>query len=146
MFLTYFCLWFPWLLCYKHQALQLGQDANSPYGFFNGQRCQMCLRSDPLHKVMERLANPGTSFFYQILLWLVQKLLIVSYWLTLEKTEKSVKCIMLELTKTNLWSNFIAYSFGKILVFSFVKTYNFLAKGDFNLEVFGWVNQIGLSS
>lgn len=42
-----------------HQALQLGQDANSPYGFFNGQRCQMCLRSDPLHKVMERLANPG---------------------------------------------------------------------------------------
>ncbi|PIA61554.1 hypothetical protein AQUCO_00300820v1 [Aquilegia coerulea] len=42
-----------------HQALQLGQDASSPYGFFNGQRCQMCLRSDPLHKVMERLANPG---------------------------------------------------------------------------------------
>ncbi|KAF8401521.1 hypothetical protein HHK36_012461 [Tetracentron sinense] len=42
-----------------HQALQLGQDANYPYGFFNGQRCQMCLRSDPLHKVMERLANPG---------------------------------------------------------------------------------------
>ncbi|XP_015570619.1 sucrose nonfermenting 4-like protein [Ricinus communis] len=42
-----------------HQALQLGQDANSPYGFFNGQRCQMCLGSDPLHKVMERLANPG---------------------------------------------------------------------------------------
>ncbi|KAJ9131440.1 hypothetical protein P3X46_035098 [Hevea brasiliensis] len=42
-----------------HQALQLGQDANSPYGFYNGQRCQMCLGSDPLHKVMERLANPG---------------------------------------------------------------------------------------
>ncbi|KAA8536868.1 hypothetical protein F0562_029346 [Nyssa sinensis] len=43
-----------------HQALQLGQDASSPYGcYFNGQRCQMCLRSDPLHKVMERLANPG---------------------------------------------------------------------------------------
>ncbi|TXG65460.1 hypothetical protein EZV62_006735 [Acer yangbiense] len=40
------------------EALQLGQDANSPFGF-NGQRCQMCLRSDPLHKVMERLANPG---------------------------------------------------------------------------------------
>ncbi|XP_022742949.1 LOW QUALITY PROTEIN: sucrose nonfermenting 4-like protein [Durio zibethinus] len=38
-----------------HQALQLDQDANS----FNGQRCQMCLRSDTLHKVMERLANPG---------------------------------------------------------------------------------------
>ncbi|XP_068659183.1 sucrose nonfermenting 4-like protein isoform X2 [Aristolochia californica] len=42
-----------------HQALQLGQDANSPYGFFSGQRCQMCLRTDPLQKVMERLANPG---------------------------------------------------------------------------------------
>ncbi|XP_010259698.1 PREDICTED: sucrose nonfermenting 4-like protein isoform X2 [Nelumbo nucifera] len=42
-----------------HQALQLGQDGNSPYGFFNGQRCQMCLRTDPLHKVMERLSNPG---------------------------------------------------------------------------------------
>ncbi|ONM11696.1 AKINbetagamma-1 protein kinase [Zea mays] len=42
-----------------HQALQLGQDANTPFGFFNGQRCQMCLRSDPLLKVMERLANPG---------------------------------------------------------------------------------------
>ncbi|KAJ6974313.1 sucrose nonfermenting 4-like protein isoform X1 [Populus alba x Populus x berolinensis] len=42
-----------------HQALQLGQDTNSSYGFFNGQRCQMCLRTDSLHKVMERLANPG---------------------------------------------------------------------------------------
>lgn len=42
-----------------HQALQLGQDASAPYGFFNGQRCQMCLRSDTLQKVMERLANPG---------------------------------------------------------------------------------------
>ncbi|KAG1365199.1 putative Sucrose nonfermenting 4-like protein [Cocos nucifera] len=42
-----------------HQALQLGQDANFPYGFFNGHRCQMCLRSDSLQKVMERLANPG---------------------------------------------------------------------------------------
>ncbi|KAK9735430.1 hypothetical protein RND81_04G205400 [Saponaria officinalis] len=41
------------------QALQLGQDANSPYGVFSGQRCQMCLSSDPLHKVMERLANPA---------------------------------------------------------------------------------------
>jgi hypothetical protein len=48
---THFC-------CYV-QALQLGQDANSPFGFFNGQRCQMCLRSDTLLKVMERLANPG---------------------------------------------------------------------------------------
>ncbi|CAK7340693.1 unnamed protein product [Dovyalis caffra] len=44
-----------------HQALLLGQDANSSYGFYNGQRCQMCLRTDSLHKVMERLANPGTS-------------------------------------------------------------------------------------
>ncbi|MQL86545.1 hypothetical protein Taro_019078, partial [Colocasia esculenta] len=42
-----------------HQALQLGQDASSPCGFFNGQRCHMCVRSDPLQKVMERLANPG---------------------------------------------------------------------------------------
>ncbi|KAL0384811.1 UNVERIFIED_CONTAM: Sucrose nonfermenting 4-like protein [Sesamum radiatum] len=42
-----------------HQALQLGQDAISPRGFFNGQRCQMCLRSDPLQKVMERLSIPG---------------------------------------------------------------------------------------
>ncbi|KAL3843954.1 hypothetical protein ACJIZ3_001357 [Penstemon smallii] len=42
-----------------HQAIQLGQDALAPYDFFNGQRCQMCLRSDPLHKVMERLSIPG---------------------------------------------------------------------------------------
>ncbi|KAL1561909.1 AMP-activated serine/threonine-protein kinase regulatory subunit, variant 2 [Salvia divinorum] len=42
-----------------HQAIQLGQDATSPRGLFNGQRCQMCLRSDPLHKVMERLSVPG---------------------------------------------------------------------------------------
>ncbi|KAI3950299.1 hypothetical protein MKW92_022789, partial [Papaver armeniacum] len=42
-----------------HQALQLGQDANSPTGLFEGQRCQMCLRTDSLHKVMERLSNPG---------------------------------------------------------------------------------------
>ncbi|CAI9774600.1 unnamed protein product [Fraxinus pennsylvanica] len=41
-----------------HQALQLGQDTRSPYGFFNGQRCQICLRSDRLQKVMERLATP----------------------------------------------------------------------------------------
>jgi hypothetical protein len=50
------------LFC-RFQALQLGQDANTPFGFFNGQRCQMCLRSDPLLKVMERLANPG-KFIY----------------------------------------------------------------------------------
>ncbi|XP_073113917.1 sucrose nonfermenting 4-like protein [Elaeis guineensis] len=42
-----------------HQALQLGQDATAPFGFFNGQRCQMCLRSDTLQKVMERLSSPG---------------------------------------------------------------------------------------
>ncbi|CAN1219912.1 Sucrose nonfermenting 4-like protein [Linum perenne] len=45
--------------CLSLPALQLGQDANSNYGMYNGQRCQMCLRSDPLHKVMERLATPG---------------------------------------------------------------------------------------
>ncbi|XP_065630896.1 sucrose nonfermenting 4-like protein isoform X2 [Quercus suber] len=42
-----------------HQALQqLGQDLYSAYEL-RSQRCQMCLRSDSLHKVMERLANPG---------------------------------------------------------------------------------------
>jgi hypothetical protein len=46
---------------WNFQALQLGQDANTPFGHFNGQRCQMCLRSDPLLKVMERLSNPGES-------------------------------------------------------------------------------------
>ncbi|PKA57656.1 Sucrose nonfermenting 4-like protein [Apostasia shenzhenica] len=40
------------------QALQLGQDATTPHGLIS-QRCQMCLRSDSLQKVMERLANPG---------------------------------------------------------------------------------------
>ncbi|KAK4745618.1 hypothetical protein SAY87_011930 [Trapa incisa] len=40
-----------------HQALQLGQD---PYtSVEQSQRCQMCLKSDSLHQVMERLANPG---------------------------------------------------------------------------------------
>ncbi|EXB74812.1 Sucrose nonfermenting 4-like protein [Morus notabilis] len=41
-----------------HQALQFGQDSYSPFEP-KSQRCQMCLRSDSLHKVMERLANPG---------------------------------------------------------------------------------------
>ncbi|XP_038724175.1 sucrose nonfermenting 4-like protein isoform X2 [Tripterygium wilfordii] len=41
-----------------HQALQLGQDSYTPYEPRN-QRCQMCLRSDSLYKVMERLASPG---------------------------------------------------------------------------------------
>ncbi|QCD77751.1 sucrose nonfermenting 4-like protein [Vigna unguiculata] len=42
-----------------HQALLLGQDASSPYGLYTGHRCHMCLRSDSLHKVMERLSIPG---------------------------------------------------------------------------------------
>ncbi|XP_057439383.1 sucrose nonfermenting 4-like protein [Lotus japonicus] len=42
-----------------HQALLLGQDVNSPFGLHSGPRCHMCLRSDSLHKVMERLASPG---------------------------------------------------------------------------------------
>lgn len=42
-----------------HQALQLGQDANSPHRLSSGQRCQMCLRSDSLQNVMERLSSPG---------------------------------------------------------------------------------------
>ncbi|KAL6971310.1 AMP-activated serine/threonine-protein kinase regulatory subunit [Sarracenia purpurea var. burkii] len=42
-----------------HQALQLGQEPpHSLYGL-SSQRCHMCLQSDPLHKVMERLAKPG---------------------------------------------------------------------------------------
>ncbi|KDP40000.1 hypothetical protein JCGZ_01998 [Jatropha curcas] len=41
-----------------HQSLQLGQDSYTPYEL-RSQRCQMCLRSDTLQKVMERLANPG---------------------------------------------------------------------------------------
>ena len=40
------------------QALQLCQDANNPHEV-RSQGCQMCLRTDSLHKVMERLANPG---------------------------------------------------------------------------------------
>jgi hypothetical protein len=43
------------LVCFTVQALQLGQDAYE----LRSQRCQMCLRSDSLHKVIERLANPG---------------------------------------------------------------------------------------
>lgn len=64
-------------LC-RNQALQLGQDANSPYGIFNGQRCQMCLRSDPLHKVMERLANPG-KICSLVMLVLICSLLILGF-------------------------------------------------------------------
>ncbi|RVX22067.1 Sucrose nonfermenting 4-like protein [Vitis vinifera] len=51
------CLIFSLMLLDK-VALQLGQDPYSPYEF-NSQRCQMCLRTDPLHEVMDRLANPG---------------------------------------------------------------------------------------
>lgn len=42
------------------EALQLGQDVCSPYEP-RSQRCQMCLHSDSLHKVIERLANPGVK-------------------------------------------------------------------------------------
>ncbi|XP_029125652.1 sucrose nonfermenting 4-like protein isoform X2 [Cajanus cajan] len=44
-----------------HQALLLGRYANFPYGLRNGQRCHICMRSDALHKVMERLANPDVG-------------------------------------------------------------------------------------
>lgn len=40
------------------QALMLGQDLYSPYGY-TSQICNICLRSDPLYKVMERLSKPG---------------------------------------------------------------------------------------
>lgn len=42
-----------------NQALQLGQDTHSSPYEFRSKRYEMCLRSDSLHKVMERLANPG---------------------------------------------------------------------------------------
>ncbi|KAL6503415.1 AMP-activated serine/threonine-protein kinase regulatory subunit [Orobanche gracilis] len=41
-----------------HQALQYRDDPFSPHGS-NTQRCFMCLRSDPLHKILERLSQPG---------------------------------------------------------------------------------------
>ncbi|KAE8660140.1 sucrose nonfermenting 4-like protein-like isoform X1 [Hibiscus syriacus] len=47
------------------KALQLGQDSNIPYET-RSQRCQMCLRTDTLLKVMEQLANTGEVF----LLWI----------------------------------------------------------------------------
>ncbi|GLT63800.1 hypothetical protein SLA2020_363350 [Shorea laevis] len=40
------------------EALQLGQDSYLSYEM-RSQRCQMCLRTDSLHNVIERLANPG---------------------------------------------------------------------------------------
>ncbi|KAL8515604.1 hypothetical protein ACS0TY_014337 [Phlomoides rotata] len=41
-----------------HQALQYRDDPFSAFGY-NTQRCHMCLRSDPLHKVLEKLSQPG---------------------------------------------------------------------------------------
>ncbi|KAJ8766747.1 hypothetical protein K2173_007814 [Erythroxylum novogranatense] len=41
-----------------YQALQLGQNSFSSHEL-KSQRCKMCLRSDTVHKVMERLAEPG---------------------------------------------------------------------------------------
>ncbi|ESW16718.1 hypothetical protein PHAVU_007G179400 [Phaseolus vulgaris] len=42
-----------------HQALFLARDAGFPSALRNGPSYNICLRSDSLHKVMERLANPG---------------------------------------------------------------------------------------
>ncbi|KAG8369994.1 hypothetical protein BUALT_Bualt14G0071500 [Buddleja alternifolia] len=42
----------------RRLALQYRDDPFSAYGY-NNQRCHMCLRSDPLHKVLERLSQPG---------------------------------------------------------------------------------------
>ncbi|KAL7144498.1 hypothetical protein ABFS83_07G016100 [Erythranthe nasuta] len=41
-----------------HQALQYRDDPFSTYGY-NNQKCHMCLRSDPIHKILERLSQPG---------------------------------------------------------------------------------------
>ncbi|CAI9762701.1 unnamed protein product [Fraxinus pennsylvanica] len=41
-----------------HQVLQYRDDPITMYDYEN-QRCHMCLRSDPLHKVMDRLSKPG---------------------------------------------------------------------------------------
>ncbi|XP_073275212.1 sucrose nonfermenting 4-like protein isoform X5 [Primulina huaijiensis] len=40
-----------------HQALQYRDDPFSTHGY-TSQKCHMCLRSDPLYKVMERLSKP----------------------------------------------------------------------------------------
>lgn len=53
------------ILCMCFQALQLGQELYSPYGI-TSQRCHMCLRSDPLHKVMERLSKPGVRRLFVV--------------------------------------------------------------------------------
>ncbi|KAK6117360.1 hypothetical protein DH2020_048878 [Rehmannia glutinosa] len=41
-----------------NQALQYRDDPLSTYGY-NNQRCHMCLKSDPFHKVLDRLSQPG---------------------------------------------------------------------------------------
>ncbi|KAL3505760.1 hypothetical protein ACH5RR_031142 [Cinchona calisaya] len=41
-----------------HRALQLSEEPYSPYGL-SQQRCHMCLPTDPIHKIMERLSKPG---------------------------------------------------------------------------------------
>ncbi|CAI9118764.1 OLC1v1020372C1 [Oldenlandia corymbosa var. corymbosa] len=41
-----------------HQALQLGEEPYSPYAV-SQERCHMCLPSDPVLKIMERLCRPG---------------------------------------------------------------------------------------
>ncbi|KAH0733036.1 hypothetical protein KY290_003885 [Solanum tuberosum] len=41
-----------------HQALQLAEEPYATYGL-SSQKCHMCLRSDSLHEVMERLSRPG---------------------------------------------------------------------------------------
>lgn len=40
------------------KALQLAEEPYATYGL-SSQKCHMCLRSDPLHEVMERLSRPG---------------------------------------------------------------------------------------
>lgn len=65
IYILRFFLWV-FTLSLSLQALQqLGQDSYSTYEL-RSQRCQMCLRSDSLHKVMERLANPGKAYFVSI--------------------------------------------------------------------------------
>jgi len=49
------------------QALFLARDAGFPSALRNGPSYNICLRSDSLHKVMERLANPGISSTLTIL-------------------------------------------------------------------------------
>ncbi|XP_051129290.1 sucrose nonfermenting 4-like protein isoform X2 [Andrographis paniculata] len=41
-----------------HQAIQYRDDPFLAHGY-NNQRCHMCLRTDPLHKILEKLSQPG---------------------------------------------------------------------------------------